>query len=108
MRSRSVAQLPCFAQARSADGTRARNADATGARNSRHNTGFEDGLFGLPAGHLNPGEGVVAAAVREVRRTRLMRLRARSQSLRATCLSLYVYNRCIPVSYTHLTLPTKA
>lgn len=48
----------------------ARNADGTRAGNSRHNTGFQDGLFGLPAGHLNPGEGVVAAAVREVRRTR--------------------------------------
>ena len=70
----------------SADGTRARNTDGTG-RNSRHNTGFEDGLFGLPAGHLNPGEGVVAAAVREVRRTR-PRLRARSHSLRTTSLSL--------------------
>ena len=32
----------------------------------RLNTGFKDGMFGLPAGHLNPGEGVVAAAVREV------------------------------------------
>ena len=32
----------------------------------RLNTGFKDGLFGIPAGHLNPGEGVVAAAVREV------------------------------------------
>jgi hypothetical protein len=33
----------------------------------RLNTGFKDGLFGLPGGHLNPGESPIAAAVREVR-----------------------------------------
>ena len=32
----------------------------------RMNTGFQDGLFGLPAGHLNKGESVVSAAIREV------------------------------------------
>jgi 8-oxo-dGTP diphosphatase len=31
----------------------------------RHNTGFADGLFHLPAGHLERGESVVAAAIRE-------------------------------------------
>ncbi len=34
----------------------------------RLNTGFKDRLFGLPGGHLNPGESPIAAAVREVRR----------------------------------------
>jgi 8-oxo-dGTP diphosphatase len=33
----------------------------------RHNTGFEDGNYGLPAGHLEPGESVTHAAVRECR-----------------------------------------
>jgi len=32
----------------------------------RCNTGFEDGAWGLPAGHLNAGECAVSAAVREV------------------------------------------
>ena len=32
----------------------------------RLNTGFKDGLFGLPGGHVNPGENPIAAAVREV------------------------------------------
>lgn len=31
----------------------------------RYNTGFADGLYGLPAGHVEPGELPVAAAVRE-------------------------------------------
>ena len=31
----------------------------------RLNTGFEDGKFHLPAGHLDPGESAVAAVVRE-------------------------------------------
>ena len=31
----------------------------------RFNTGFADGLYGLPAGHVEPGELPVAAAVRE-------------------------------------------
>mmetsp|Transcript_47563 Transcript_47563/g.69731 ORF Transcript_47563/g.69731 Transcript_47563/m.69731 type:complete len:98 (+) Transcript_47563:77-370(+) len=33
----------------------------------RCNTGFEDGAWGLPAGHLNAGECAVSAAVREAR-----------------------------------------
>jgi len=33
----------------------------------RHNTGFEDGNYGLPAGHLEPGESVTHAAIRECR-----------------------------------------
>ena len=32
----------------------------------RMNTGFNDGLFGLPAGHLTKGESVIDACVREV------------------------------------------
>ncbi|MGB1592331.1 MAG: NUDIX domain-containing protein, partial [Promethearchaeia archaeon] len=32
----------------------------------RLNTGFRDGQWGLPAGHVNPGESITAAAVREV------------------------------------------
>jgi 8-oxo-dGTP diphosphatase len=31
----------------------------------RRNTGYEDGKFHLPAGHLEPGESVLAAAQRE-------------------------------------------
>ncbi len=31
----------------------------------RFNTGFADGLYGLPAGHVEPGELPVAAAIRE-------------------------------------------
>jgi 8-oxo-dGTP diphosphatase len=33
----------------------------------RHGTGFEDGNYGLPAGHLEPGESVTHAAIRECR-----------------------------------------
>jgi 8-oxo-dGTP diphosphatase len=33
----------------------------------RENTGFEDGNYGLPAGHLEPGESVLQAAIRECR-----------------------------------------
>ena len=33
----------------------------------RQNTGFEDGNYGLPAGHLEPGESVTHAAIRECR-----------------------------------------
>jgi len=33
----------------------------------RANTGFFDGLFSLPGGHVEPGESVVMAAVREMR-----------------------------------------
>lgn len=33
----------------------------------RHNTGFEDGNYGLPAGHLEPGESATHAAIRECR-----------------------------------------
>jgi 8-oxo-dGTP diphosphatase len=33
----------------------------------RHNTGFGDGCYHLPSGHLEPGESVVAGAVRETR-----------------------------------------
>src|SRR5690349_3906340 len=33
----------------------------------RHNTGFADGCYHLPAGHLKDGETVIAGAVREAR-----------------------------------------
>jgi 8-oxo-dGTP diphosphatase len=33
----------------------------------RQNTGFEDGNYGLPAGHLEPGESATHAAIRECR-----------------------------------------
>jgi 8-oxo-dGTP diphosphatase len=33
----------------------------------RSNTGFADGLYGLPAGHLDLGESVIVAAIREAR-----------------------------------------
>ncbi len=33
----------------------------------RQNTGFEDGNFRVPAGHLEPGESVTQAAIRECR-----------------------------------------
>lgn len=33
----------------------------------RRNTGFADGLYSLPAGHLNLGESVIAAGVREAK-----------------------------------------
>jgi 8-oxo-dGTP pyrophosphatase MutT (NUDIX family) len=33
----------------------------------RCNTGFADGLYSLPAGHLELGESVLSAAVREAR-----------------------------------------
>lgn len=33
----------------------------------RQNTGFEDGAYGLPAGHLEAGESVIQALVREAK-----------------------------------------
>lgn len=33
----------------------------------RANTGFEDGNFGLPSGHVEPGESVTQTAIRECR-----------------------------------------
>ena len=33
----------------------------------RHNTGYEDGNFGLPSGHLELGENVVQAMIREAK-----------------------------------------
>ena len=33
----------------------------------RHNTGFADGLYSLPAGHLELGESVLSAAIREAK-----------------------------------------
>jgi len=33
----------------------------------RQNTGFADGSFHLPSGHLEPGESVVAALIREAK-----------------------------------------
>jgi 8-oxo-dGTP diphosphatase len=33
----------------------------------RKNTGFADGLYHLPAGHLEPGESVIDALIRETR-----------------------------------------
>lgn len=33
----------------------------------RHNTGFEDDNYGVPAGHLEPGESIIHAAIRECR-----------------------------------------
>jgi ADP-ribose pyrophosphatase YjhB (NUDIX family) len=32
----------------------------------RSNTGYMDGFFSLPAGHVEPGEGIVAAMKREI------------------------------------------
>lgn len=32
----------------------------------RHNTGYMDGFFSLPAGHVEPGEGIVEAMKREI------------------------------------------
>lgn len=32
----------------------------------RQNTGYEDGHYGLPGGHVDPGETIVQAAIREI------------------------------------------
>ncbi|MDQ3325063.1 MAG: NUDIX domain-containing protein [Actinomycetota bacterium] len=42
----------------------------------RQNTGYRDGHWALPAGHVEAGESVVAAAVREVREETGLAIRA--------------------------------
>ncbi len=44
----------------------------------RQNTGFADGLYHLPAGHLEAGESVVEGLVREVREELGVHLHSRS------------------------------
>ncbi|WP_218000213.1 NUDIX domain-containing protein [Millisia brevis] len=56
----------------------------------RFNTGYEDGNYGLPAGHLDGEETVTAAIVREAREETGIRLT--SQDLR----TVHVMHRNIP------------
>lgn len=57
----------------------------------RHNTGWADGWFTLPAGHVERGEGFIEAAIREAQEE--VGVAVRSEDLLLFHVSHHVYNQ---------------